>query len=110
MLLRRPRDSIACMIAGGAAIAIIVNGVYLQHGPHPAPIFAIKPLPVALARDTVGSVPGPRPPAPGHAPRRRAGAQRPDRRPAGAIAGATRCAATGASGRAASAAADRATA
>ena len=60
MLLRRPRDTIACMIAGGAAIAIIVNGVYLQHGPHPAPIFAIKPLPVAAPRDTVGSLQRPR--------------------------------------------------
>jgi peptidoglycan hydrolase-like protein with peptidoglycan-binding domain len=59
-LLRRPRDTLACMIAGGAAIAIIVNGVYLQHGPHPAPIFAIKPLPVATARDTVGSLQRPR--------------------------------------------------
>lgn len=44
------------MIVAGAAITIIVNGVYLQHGPHPAPIFAIKPLPVAPSRESVGSV------------------------------------------------------
>jgi hypothetical protein len=59
-LLARPRDTLACLIAGGAAVAIIVNGVYLQHGPHPAPIFAIKPLPVAASRDTVGSLQRPR--------------------------------------------------
>ncbi len=74
-LLRRPRDTIACMIAAGAALAVVVNGVYLQHGPHPAPIFAIKPLPVAPSREAVGSVARPRPaehevvrhdPAPAH--------------------------------------------
>jgi hypothetical protein len=55
-LLRRPRDTLAVIVAAGAAIAIVVNGVYLQHGPHPAPIFAIKPLPVAPSRESVGSV------------------------------------------------------
>lgn len=60
LLLRRPRDTIACAIAAAAATAIIVNGVYLQHGPHPAPIFSVKPLPVAAPRDTVGSLQRPR--------------------------------------------------
>jgi Putative peptidoglycan binding domain len=60
LLLRRPRDTLAVLVAAGAAGAIIVNGVYLQHGRHPAPIFAIKPLPVAASRDTVGSVQRPR--------------------------------------------------
>jgi hypothetical protein len=55
-MLRRPRDTLAGIVAAGAAIAIIVNGVYMQHGPHPAPIFAIKPLPVAPSREPVGSV------------------------------------------------------
>jgi peptidoglycan hydrolase-like protein with peptidoglycan-binding domain len=59
VLLRRPRDTLAGIVAAGAAIAIIVNGVYMQHGPHPAPIFAIKPLPVAPSRESVGSVPRP---------------------------------------------------
>jgi hypothetical protein len=59
-LLRRPRDTLAGIVAAGAAIAIIVNGVYMQHGPHPAPIFAIKPLPVAPSREPVGSVQRPR--------------------------------------------------
>jgi hypothetical protein len=59
-LLRRPRDTLAGIVAAGAAIAIVVNGVYMQHGPHPAPIFAIKPLPVAPSRESVGSVQRPR--------------------------------------------------
>lgn len=65
LLLSRPRDTLAGMVAAGAAIAIIVNGVYLQHGRHPAPIFAIKPLPVAVSRDTVGSLQRPRAAEPG---------------------------------------------
>ena len=65
LLLRRPRDTIAGVVAAGAAIAIIVNGVYLQHGRHPAPIFSIKPLPVAASRDTVGSLQRPRAAEPG---------------------------------------------
>jgi hypothetical protein len=60
LLLSRPRDTLAGVVAAGAAIAIIVNGVYLQHGRHPAPIFAIKPLPVATSRDTVGALQHPR--------------------------------------------------
>jgi hypothetical protein len=56
LLLRRPRDTLAGVVAAGAVIVIVVNGVYLQHGRHPAPIFAIKPLPVAASRDTVGSL------------------------------------------------------
>ena len=55
-LLSRPRDTLAGVVAAGVAIAIIVNGLYLQHGRHPAPIFAIKPLPVAASRDTVGAL------------------------------------------------------
>jgi len=56
ILLSRPRDTIAGAVAAGVAIAIVVNGVWLQHGRHPAPIFAIKPLPVAASRDTVGAL------------------------------------------------------
>jgi hypothetical protein len=55
MLLRRPRDTVAFLVAAGAAGAIMVNGLYFQHGPHPAPIFAVKPV------DHVAAVPRPRP-------------------------------------------------
>jgi putative peptidoglycan binding protein len=63
LLLRHPRDSFALVVAAAAATAIIVNGAYLQHGPHPAPMFAVKPLPVAASEPTggVGVLPRPRP-------------------------------------------------
>jgi peptidoglycan hydrolase-like protein with peptidoglycan-binding domain len=44
-VLRSPRDSLAAGVAGFAAIAILVNALYMQSGPHPAPIFANKPAP-----------------------------------------------------------------
>jgi peptidoglycan hydrolase-like protein with peptidoglycan-binding domain len=45
-VLRRPGDSLAAAVAGFAAIAILVNALFMQSGPHPAPIFANKPAPV----------------------------------------------------------------
>src|SRR5882672_9816022 len=65
-VLRRPRDSFAMVVAAGALTAIIVNGLFLQHGPHPAPIFAIKPLPVAVSESTnaISVLPRPRPSEP----------------------------------------------
>jgi hypothetical protein len=56
LLLRRPLDTLAFLVLVGAASAVVVNSVYLQHGPHPAPIFAVHPLPVAAARDTTGEI------------------------------------------------------
>jgi hypothetical protein len=45
---RYPRDMIAIFVAIVAAGMIFVNALYRQPGPHPAPIFAIKPRPVAV--------------------------------------------------------------
>ncbi len=42
-LLRRPVDFAAGLIAGGAVVTILINALFLQSGPHPAPIFANKP-------------------------------------------------------------------
>jgi hypothetical protein len=63
LVLRRPVDTIACAVAAVAVGAIIVNGLYLQHGPHPAPMFAVKPLPIATGEpaDYTGVLPRPRP-------------------------------------------------
>ena len=47
-VLRRPGDSLAAGVAGFAAIAILVNALFMQSGPHPAPIFANKPAPVVV--------------------------------------------------------------
>jgi hypothetical protein len=56
LLLRRPRDTLAFLVLTGCTSAIVINSVYLQHGPHPAPIFAVHSLPVAAAHDSVGAV------------------------------------------------------
>jgi peptidoglycan hydrolase-like protein with peptidoglycan-binding domain len=48
LALRRPLDSMAAAVAGFAAIAILANALFMQSGPHPAPIFANKPAVVAL--------------------------------------------------------------
>jgi peptidoglycan hydrolase-like protein with peptidoglycan-binding domain len=45
-LLRRPVDTLAGLIATGGMVTILVNALFLQSGPHPAPIFANKPPPV----------------------------------------------------------------
>jgi len=56
----RPLDAIAmCFLVGGVT-AVLANALYLQPGPHPAPIFAIKPRPVGAA-NTTGAVRVPRP-------------------------------------------------
>jgi peptidoglycan hydrolase-like protein with peptidoglycan-binding domain len=56
-LSRRPRDKIAGGIAALAVIAILVNALFMQSGPHPAPIFANAPPPlVAPAADPVAAL------------------------------------------------------
>jgi len=42
-LLRRPVDSAAALIAAVGVATILINALFLQSGPHPAPIFANKP-------------------------------------------------------------------
>jgi peptidoglycan hydrolase-like protein with peptidoglycan-binding domain len=44
VITRHPRESVAILMAGGATLAIFVNALFLQNGPHPAPIFATQPL------------------------------------------------------------------
>jgi peptidoglycan hydrolase-like protein with peptidoglycan-binding domain len=39
----RPKDAIASAAAALAIVTILVNALFLQSGPHPAPIFANKP-------------------------------------------------------------------
>ena len=56
-LLRRPRDSFAAIVAGCAGIAILFNALFMQSGPHPAPIFANKPSSVALETDVAAPPP-----------------------------------------------------
>ena len=44
---RNPLDAIGMFLLVLATGAILVNALYRQPGPHPAPIFSIKPRPVA---------------------------------------------------------------
>jgi peptidoglycan hydrolase-like protein with peptidoglycan-binding domain len=65
------RDAAAFMVAVLTTVAIVVNGVLLQSGPHPAPMFkdaiaAItapsKPASKDVVKDTAATLPRPRPP------------------------------------------------
>jgi peptidoglycan hydrolase-like protein with peptidoglycan-binding domain len=58
--LRRPFDSLGVAAAVVATGAILTNALFLQPTPHPAPMLAGKPRPVASGDDT-GSVVLPRP-------------------------------------------------
>jgi peptidoglycan hydrolase-like protein with peptidoglycan-binding domain len=51
---RNPIDAIGIFLLVIAAGAILINALYRQPGPHPAPIFSIKPRPVAT--EPVGGV------------------------------------------------------
>ena len=41
-----PRDAIGLFVALLAAGVILTNALYMQPGPHPAPIFSVKPRPM----------------------------------------------------------------
>ena len=62
---RNPLDVIAIVLLLAAAGAILVNALYRQPGPHPAPIFSVKPRPVATEpAEIVTPLPRTRPAAP----------------------------------------------
>lgn len=56
---RHPRESVGLFMAVTATIAIFANAMFLQKGPHPAPIFATRPLlqPATAARPQVAIAP-----------------------------------------------------
>jgi Putative peptidoglycan binding domain len=60
-LVSHRRDVVGGLVAAGAVTLILVNGLFMQSGPHPAPIFAIKPLPVVSNEPTGAVLPRPRP-------------------------------------------------
>lgn len=43
-IARHPREFVGVVMATAATLAIFVNALFLQSGPHPAPIFATRPL------------------------------------------------------------------
>ena len=44
LISRYPREFVAVVMASAAVLAIFSNALFLQTGPHPAPIFAARPL------------------------------------------------------------------
>ena len=63
---RSPLDAVALFALVIAAGAILINALYRQPGPHPAPIFSVQPRPVATtpAEGVVPPLPRVRPAAP----------------------------------------------
>jgi peptidoglycan hydrolase-like protein with peptidoglycan-binding domain len=59
------RDAVGFIVGVCATVAILVNVLFLQAGPHPAPIVKSNLLPatpVALKQDSLAALPRPRPP------------------------------------------------
>jgi Putative peptidoglycan binding domain len=68
VLLHSPKDAVAGLIAFAACSAIITNALFLQSGPHPAPMFgsgatppAALAMPSSLPNSTSSPLPRPRP-------------------------------------------------
>ena len=57
-----PRECVAGLLGGVAVLTIFVNALYMQKGPHPAPIFATRPAAITATQKPVV------PPAPSAAP------------------------------------------
>jgi hypothetical protein len=62
ILLHSPKDMVAGLLALTAAGAIVANALFLQHGPHPAPMFgSVVHLPAAASSTASLLLPRPRP-------------------------------------------------
>lgn len=42
LMLRRPQDTLAVTMASAALITVLVNALFLQPNPHPAPLFSVR--------------------------------------------------------------------
>lgn len=49
VITRHPREFVGIVMASAAVLTIFVNALFLQKGPHPAPIFAPRPMLVGPA-------------------------------------------------------------
>jgi hypothetical protein len=64
------REAVAVIAGGCGAVAILVNALFLQPGPHPAPFFnSPPPLDVPAETSVAVAVPRARPPDPAPAPK-----------------------------------------
>ena len=62
---RHPREFVGVLMATASAATIFINALFLQRGPHPAPIFATRPT---VVRETPVALPRPRAMEPAAAP------------------------------------------
>jgi peptidoglycan hydrolase-like protein with peptidoglycan-binding domain len=67
-LLRHPKDAIALLIAVLGSGAIAVNALWLQSGPHPAPLFSLSIVSTGEPIKATAEIPRPRPAAAERAP------------------------------------------
>lgn len=63
IIARNPRESVAIAVAAGATVWILVNALFMQAGPHPAPLFSTRqgaailpPPPAASAATPAGAM------------------------------------------------------
>jgi hypothetical protein len=63
IISHHPRESVAAFVGTLAVFTIFINALFLQHGPHPAPIFATAPLHRVAAPAPVAQTPAYVPPA-----------------------------------------------
>jgi len=73
IISRNPREAVALFVGAGAISIIFANALFMQKGPHPAPIFAPKSvvahsapapaaiIPAPMAAPTLAAVPAPVP-------------------------------------------------
>jgi peptidoglycan hydrolase-like protein with peptidoglycan-binding domain len=61
-IARHPREFVGLVMAAATTVAIFVNALFLQSGPHPAPIFATRPF-TPLPRPHPVAAPAPAPTA-----------------------------------------------
>ena len=61
MLLHSPKDMVAGLLAFAATSAIIANALFLQTGPHPAPMFGSVVMIPQASSTAASSLPRPRP-------------------------------------------------
>jgi peptidoglycan hydrolase-like protein with peptidoglycan-binding domain len=54
-----PRECVAGLLGAVAVVTIFVNALYMQKGPHPAPIFATRPAAIAAAQKPIIVPPAP---------------------------------------------------
>jgi len=61
VLLHSPKDTVAALLAFAAACGVVTNALFLQAGPHPAPMFGPTVVNLAATQAAPNLLPRPRP-------------------------------------------------